>query len=90
MAKDYQRLWVSATNATDGAQAAQTLAEILADKDGKVFVLRLDSKDVELCIEMLANVSFDLRYPIRNLRRFVRASQNRTSNLPRNRLSLSR
>jgi len=63
MAKDYQRLWVAATNTTDGTQAAQTLAEILADIDGKDFILRLDGKNVGLCIEMLGNVSFDLRLP---------------------------
>jgi len=58
-----QQLWVAAANATDGAQAAQTLAEILADKDGKVFILRVDSRDVELCIEILGNVSVNLRLP---------------------------
>jgi len=90
MAKDYQRLWVAATNATDGTQAAQALAEILADKDGKTFALRLDSKDLELCIEMLGDVSADpYDYIFHNLRRFFRASQNTTSNLPKNRLSLS-
>jgi len=69
MGKDYQRLWVVATNAIDGAQAAQTLAEILADKDGKVFILRLDGKDAELCIEMLGNVSPIEGYLVCNLRR---------------------
>ena len=63
MAKDYQRLWMAATNVTDGAQAAQMLAEILTDKDGKSFILHLDSKDAELCVEMLGNVRPDLRLP---------------------------
>jgi len=63
MEKDYQRLWAAVTNATDKTQATQTLAEILADKDGKVSILGLDSKDAESCIEILDNVSPDLRLP---------------------------
>ena len=63
MGKDYQQLWVAATNATDGGQATHTMAEILADTDGKVFLLRLDSNDVESCIEMLGDVSSNPRLP---------------------------
>jgi len=61
--KHYQRLLVAATNATDKTQAAQTLAKILADRDGEVFVSSLDSTDVKLCIEILSNVSPDLQLP---------------------------
>ena len=41
----------------------QTLAEILADKEGGVFISRLDSKDAELCIEILDCVSHHLYMP---------------------------
>jgi len=63
MEKDYQRLWAAVTNAADKTQATQTLAEILVDKDGKVFISRLDSKDAELCIEILGDVSPYLKLP---------------------------
>jgi len=63
VAKNCQRLWVATTNATDKTQAAQTLANILADRDGEGFVSNLDSADVKLCIEILSNVSPDLRLP---------------------------
>ena len=39
--------------AVDKAQPVQTLAKILADPRGRVFVSRLNDKDVELCIEIL-------------------------------------
>ena len=45
------------THAIDEVQAVQTLAEILADKEGGVFISRLDNKDAELCIEILDCVS---------------------------------
>jgi len=69
MAEEYQRRWVGITNATDKAQAVRTLAEILTDKDGKAFISRLDSKDAELCVEILGNVSPELQLHcfIRNL-----------------------
>jgi len=63
MANDYQRLWEVATNATDPALAIRSLAEILADKDGRAFVSRLDSGDAELCVEILADVSHDPHPP---------------------------
>jgi len=63
MGKDYQRLWAAATNATDRVQSARALAEIVADKDGKVFVLRLGGEDVELCVEMLGDVSPNPQLP---------------------------
>ena len=60
MANDYWRLWMVVTNATDGAQAIQALAEILTDREGKVFISCLGSEDAELCVEILGNVSPDL------------------------------
>jgi len=63
MGKDYQRLWVDATSAADRVQGARALAEILADKDGKVFVLRLGGENVELCVEILGDVSSNPRLP---------------------------
>jgi len=79
------------TSATDGAQAVQTLAEILTDMDGKAFISGLDSKDAELCVEILSDVSPDLYLLVHNLSRSVRASpRNTVSDPPRNRLSSSR
>jgi len=63
MATDYRRLWMDVANPTDEAQAVRTLAEILRDKEGKVFISRLDRKDAELCIEILGNVGPDLHSP---------------------------
>jgi len=63
MAKDYQQLWMGISNTVDEAKATQTLAEILADKDGRDFVLSLDRENAESCIEILDNVSLGLRLP---------------------------
>jgi len=64
MARDYQRLWTGVTSATDGVQAVQALAGILTDKDGRTFISRLDSKDAELCVEILHDVSPDLYFSL--------------------------
>ena len=92
MAKDYQRLWEDVTRAIDEANAVRTLAEILADEEGRTFVSRLERKDAELCIEILDHVSCDL-YPLPSFTAsdgLVRALQSTTSTLPRSRLSSSR
>jgi len=68
MAKDYQRLWRVATDATGEVLAVQSLAEIVADKAGRVFISRLDSGDAELCVKILDNVSRDPRPPNSHLR----------------------
>ena len=57
MAKGYQQLWEDVANATDEAKAVRTLAGILADKEGRIFISRLERKDAELCIEILDHVS---------------------------------
>jgi len=61
MTKNYQQLWKGATNATDRAEAVQTLAEMVADSDGRAFILDLKPEDVVLCIEILDYVGCDLR-----------------------------
>ena len=61
MAQDYQHLWKTVASATDETQAAQTLAKILADKQGRAFISRLERNDVELCVEILDMVSRDAR-----------------------------
>jgi len=63
MAQDYQHLWKGVTNTTNEAQAVWTLAKILADKEGRAFISRLHKKAVELCVEILDNVSRDLHLP---------------------------
>jgi hypothetical protein len=92
MTKDYQRLWKDVTRITDEGKAVRTLAEILVDKEGRVFLSRLERKDAELCIEILDHVSRDLHllpsFAISD--GFTRASQSTTSEPPRSRLSSSR
>ena len=69
MVKDYRRLWKDVTNTIDEARAVRTLADILADKEGRTFISRLEHKDAELCIEILDRVSHDLHLlPFRCLR----------------------
>lgn len=69
MAKDFRRLWKDVTNTIDEAKAVRILAEILADKEGRAFISRLERKDAELCIEILDHVSYNLDFlPLRPLR----------------------
>ena len=56
MATNYQRLREDVTRTVDEAQAIQTLAEILADKNSRVFVPRLERESAELCIGTLDRV----------------------------------
>lgn len=59
---DYQRLWEGVANATDETRAVRALSAIVADSPGRGFVLRLERKDAELCIETLDYVSHDLHF----------------------------
>ena len=61
MAKGYQQLWKDVTNATDDAKAVRTLAGILADREGRTFISRLERKDAELCIKILDRVGYGSR-----------------------------
>jgi hypothetical protein len=63
MSKDYGRLWKSVTNTTDEGKAVRILAEILLDKEGRVFISNLEHKEAELCIEILDHVSSDVHPP---------------------------
>ena len=56
MAKDFRRLWKDVTNTIDEPKAVRVLADILADKEGRSFISRLEHKDAELCIEILDHV----------------------------------
>lgn len=89
MTKDYEELWDGVTNAANEAQAVRTLAEILTDKEGRVFISRLGSKDAELCIEVLDRVSHGLHFPFRHSDVLFRVSQSRTSKPLRNKHSSS-
>ena len=60
MAKDYRRLWKDITNTIDEARAVWILAEILVEKEGRAFISSLESKDAELCIEILDHVRCDM------------------------------
>jgi len=67
MTKDYQQLWSSVVNAADEAEAVQTLAEIVADSDGRDFALLLESGDAALCIVILYHVSVAYVSPLHHL-----------------------
>ena len=61
MAKGYQELWKDVKSATDETKAVRTLAGILADKEGRTFIPRLERKDAELCIKILDRVGYGSR-----------------------------
>ena len=63
MAKDYQQLWKDLIDTTDDGKAVRVMAEILVDKEGRLFVSRLEKKDTDFCIEILDIVSRSLRSP---------------------------
>ena len=92
MAKDYRRLWKDVTSTTDEAKAVRTLAMILADKEGRVFISRLERGDAELCIEILDHVSryLHLLHPFFASDHLCRASRCTTSEPPRSKNSSSR
>ena len=62
MAKNYPQLWKDITTSRTiyEVKAVRTLARILADNEGRVFISSLKRKDAELCIEVLDHVSRDL------------------------------
>jgi len=60
MSKDYGRLWKNVTGTIDEGKAVRTLAEILADKEGRAFISLLGHEDAELCVEILDHVCCDL------------------------------
>jgi len=63
MTRDYQQLWDSVIATTDEAQTVPGLAGVLADTEGRAFILRLNNKDAGSCIEVLDKVSPNLHIP---------------------------
>jgi len=61
MSKDYQQLWNSVTNKTDQGEAIRILADILTEKEGRIFASHLELNQGEVCIEILDHVSHKLR-----------------------------
>ena len=57
MSEGYRRLLAKATRATDEADSVGILARILADEGGKGYILGVDRRDAESCIEILDHVS---------------------------------
>ena len=57
MAIDYQQMWNDAVCTRDKAKAIQTLSGVLVEKEGRVFISRLDTQNAELCVEILDDVS---------------------------------
>ena len=81
MLKVYRRLWEGLTITTNEAEAVRDLAEIVADKGGKDFILRLERDEAKLCIGILDRVSRELRLPPPAVSdRLFRALNNITSN----------
>ena len=64
MTKDYLQLWKDVASAIDGGKAFRTLAEILADREGRTFIANLERGHAELCMEILDYVSLSLIHPI--------------------------
>lgn len=60
MDKNYQRVWKGVTKTNDENKAVRALSGILADKEGRNFILRLKRNDAGLCIEILDRVSHNL------------------------------
>lgn len=60
--KDYQQLWNDVSESPEGAGAIPALIKILADKEGRDFILEL--KEAELCMNLSDRVSCDLRLPL--------------------------
>ena len=91
MAQDYQQLWKDVAGVVDEAKAVQTLAEILADKEGRVFISRLEREDAELCIDILDHVSRSRStfIPFAVSEGIVRVSRNTSSKPPKTEFSPS-
>ncbi|KAF9789243.1 kinase-like domain-containing protein [Thelephora terrestris] len=51
--KDFQPLWKGVTRASDETSTVLALAKILVEKEGRDFILHLDRKDAEFCIDVL-------------------------------------
>jgi hypothetical protein len=94
MTKDHQRLWEHVTNTTNESEAVRALAGILADREGRAFISRLERDEAELCIDILDHVSRDpclpLPFAFSDGDGFARVSQSTTLSPPRNRFSLLR
>ena len=81
------------TDSNNEAAAVRALADILAEKEGRVFVLGLDRNHANCCIDVLGWVSRDLRLQPSFVVSdgLVRASLEKTSKpSQRSRLSSSR
>jgi len=68
MTKYYEQLWKGVPNANDDAQV-RTMAEIVAEKEGRVFIPRLDGEDAVSAARVLDKVSRGLNLPFGHLRR---------------------
>ena len=62
MEKDYQQLWEAVINAL-GEAKTRALAEIVVDREGRVFVSGLDHEAAKLCFEILDSVGCNLHLP---------------------------
>jgi len=69
----YQQIWTGIANATEEAQAIQALAGVVAEKDGQVFISRLDGKDAVSCVRILYQVRNGSNSPFSHSDGLVRA-----------------
>ena len=56
----FRQLWKDVTHSIGKDLAVWALAKILAEEEGRAFVLGLDRKDAERCIDIMGHVSHDL------------------------------
>jgi len=91
MSKNYRQLWNDIIDANSETKAVRTLAEILADKEGRTFISHLGREDAKLCIEILDRVRRDLHLlPSAVVSgSLTRASESTTSKSSRSKLSSS-
>ena len=64
MAESYSQLWNSVANTNDKAEAVLALSKISTDKEGRDFIVSLGREEIQLCINILDRVSFDLHLPL--------------------------
>jgi len=64
MGKTIQQLWDDVAENSEGPGAIQDLSKILADKEGRHFVLGLKDEQAKLCTDLSGRVSCDLHLPV--------------------------
>jgi len=87
MTEYYPQIWTGIANETEEMQAIQALAGVVAEKDGRVFISRLDGKDAVSCVRILYQVRNNSNSSFSHSDGLARASPVTSSNPPRSKLS---